>query len=90
MRVCPGGISLKDAGDLKLDPSVFIGAGTKTRKEAETGLNYFLEADNVSFNIEPSGCIGAEDVDILFNIIRANESFNLYIISLPSIFVGTS
>jgi len=78
MRVCPGGISLKDTGDIKLDPSIFIGAGTKTRKEAETGLNYFLEAENVSFNIEPGKGVGAEDVDILFNIIKEKpeKTFN--------------
>ncbi|MEN8223195.1 MAG: DUF711 family protein [Acidobacteriota bacterium] len=78
LRVCPNGISLKDAADLDLDPSVFIGAGTITPKEAGTGLKHFLEAENVSFNIEPAGSVEIEDVDILFNIIkeRPEKTFN--------------
>ncbi len=78
LRVCPAGISLKEAGALKLDPSVFIGAGTIDREEAETGLKYFLEAENVSFNIEPSGSVEIEDINILFKIIkeRPEKTFN--------------
>ncbi len=78
LRVCPARLSLKHAGDLRLNPSVFIGVGTITRRDAEYGLNYFLEAENVSFNIEPSGSIEIQDVDILFNIIRERpeKTFN--------------
>lgn len=78
LRVCPENISLKGAAGLDLDPSIFVSAGTIDRREAETELNYFLEAENISFNIEPSGDVTIEDVNLLFRIIeeRPEKTFN--------------
>jgi len=78
LRVCPKNISLKEAAGLDLDPSIFVSAGTIERKEAESELNYFFEAENISFNIEPSGDVTIEDVNLLFRIIKEKpeKTFN--------------
>ncbi len=78
LRICPENISLKDASGLDFDPSIFVSAGTIDRREAESELNYFLEAENVSFNIEPSGDVDIDDVNLLFRIMkeRPEKTFN--------------
>ncbi len=78
LRVCPGNMFLQDATSLDLDPSIFISAGTIERSKAEAELDHFLEAENVSFNIEPSGGVIPEDVNLLFRIIKEKpeKTFN--------------
>lgn len=78
LRISLNNLSLKDAANLDLDPSIFISAGTVNRIEAESDLNFFLDADNVSFNIEPDREITIDDVNLLFRIIkeRPEKTFN--------------
>ena len=78
LRLCPEKLSLRDAAALDAAPSLFVGAGPIERRSAERDLDHFLNAENVSFHIEPETMVSMADVELLFRIIgeKPEKTFN--------------
>ncbi len=69
-RICLAGGSVEEADSWTTDGSIYMSAGSLDRRKARTGMDRFLTAGNVAFNLNLSDGVEPGDVDLLFDIIR--------------------
>jgi uncharacterized protein (UPF0210 family) len=85
-RVCFGGLSIKEADAAIDDESLFIAIGSLKTAQAQSQFEDFLTAGNISFNLDITAGVSAEDLRLLFDIIAGNASktFNFtYTVNAP-------
>jgi uncharacterized protein (UPF0210 family) len=72
------GFAIKEICSAFADSAFYLSVGTLGRETAHSQFHDFLNADNVSFNLDLSSGVYRKDTDILFNIIRNRPGKTFY------------
>jgi hypothetical protein len=77
-RICSTGFAIKEISSVYNKPVYYLSIGTLDRESTYNQLHDFLNAENLSFNLDLSGGVCREDIDVLFNIIhnRPGKTFH--------------
>jgi hypothetical protein len=78
LRIVTKEKNIRQLDSLWHDKNIFTGVGTLDRKESFAQLDDFLDAGNLSFNLEILDHVTSEDVGLLFEIIKSKpeKTFN--------------
>lgn len=74
-RICTAGKTIKELSESVKDKSILLNVGALSMSEAKSQLKDFIEAENISFNVElAKEDINQEHVGLLINIIKTNPA----------------
>lgn len=69
-RICSHGFAVREISSVLKDSELYLSVGSLDRDSAQNQFYDFLNADNVSFNLDLGSNVYREDTGFLFNIIQ--------------------